>query len=181
MRQLANQACWQQKHRQLFCRGFIWTRAMQLFTALMGNHHQGFYLCSPILWSVDVEETTMGGSRESKSKMACGPLMSCHCPPSSFSPLFLRFFFCPVCLFLRVPGMPPIFLCSNYCLTKLCQRAEIVLMRGPAAFASVIWWVSLGTHKTRHTRGYVATSEPRGRPRLFLAPSCCPVAATSFW
>lgn len=148
---------------------------MQLFTALMGNHHQGFYLCSPILWSADVEETTEGGSWESIRKMACGPLMSCHCPPSplffSFSLSLLFLHFCPVSLFLCVPGMPPIFLCSNYCLSKLCQRAEIVLMRGPAAFASVIWWVSLGTHKTRHTRGYVATSEPRGRPRLFLAPS----------
>lgn len=80
----------------------------------------------------------------------------------------------PISLFPRMPGMPPVFPCSNYCLRKLCQRAEIVLMRGPAAFASVIWWISLGTHKTRHTRGYVATSEPRGRWRLLLAPSCWP-------
>lgn len=56
--------------------------------------------------------------------------------PSSFS----SFLFLPplVLPFLRVPGMPPIFFCSNYCFSKLCQRAEIVLMRGPAAFASVI-------------------------------------------
>ena len=75
--------------------------------------------------------------------------------------LFFCFIFFLSFLFLRVPGMPPIFLCSNYCLSKLCQRAEIVLMRGPAGFASVIWWVSLGTHKTRHTRAYVTTLEPR--------------------
>ena len=98
---------------QLFCRGFIWTRAMQLFTALVGNHHQGFYLCSPILWSVDAEETRKGGS---KRNMARGPLMSCHCPPRLFLSPFPSFF-CPVFLFLRVPGMPPIFLCSNYCLS----------------------------------------------------------------
>lgn len=88
----------------------------------------------------------------------------------ALSPLFLHSR--PIALFLHMPGMPPIFLCSNYCLFKLCQRAEIVLMKGPAAFASVIWWFSLGTHKTRHTRGYVATSEPRGWWRLLLAPSC---------
>ena len=62
-----------------------------------------FYLCPPILWSVDTGETTKGGSEESERKMACGPLMSCHCPPSSLSlslslslaPLFLHFLPCP--------------------------------------------------------------------------------------
>lgn len=130
-----------------------------------------FYLSSPILWSVDVELTTKGGSGESARKMASGPKTSCCCPSSLSLSVSRPFSLCldsicsffPISLFLHMPGMPPIFLCSNYCLRKLCQRAEIVLMRGPAAFASVIWWISLGTHKTRHTRGYVATSEPRGR------------------
>lgn len=55
-----------------------------------------FYLSSPIPWSVDAEEATKGGSRESTSEMACGPKMSCHCPPSSLS-LALSLFF-PACL-----------------------------------------------------------------------------------
>lgn len=134
-----------------------------------------FYLSSPILWSVAAELTTKGGSRESvrknglwpKDELSLSTLLSLSVSLSVSLPISLRLdsicSFFPISPFLHMPGMPPIFPCSNYCLRKLCQRAEIVLMRGPAAFASVIWWISLGTHKTRHTRGYVATSEPRGR------------------
>lgn len=128
-----------------------------------------FYLWSPIFWSVDVDAATKGWEqREQKEKWLVAYWWAVH-PPLTLSCFFI---FCPVSLFHRMPGMPPIFLCSNYCLCKLCQRAEIVLIRGPAAFASVIWWVSLGTRKTRLSRGYMATSEPQGRLRLFLAPSC---------
>lgn len=167
-RQLANRACWQQKHRQLgFFFFFVWTRAMQLFPALMGNHHHGFLFIftNPLICG------RRGGDkgREQREHKRNGLW-----PEDELSLSALLSLSRPISLFPRMPGMPPVFPCSNYCLRKLCQRAEIVLMRGPAAFASVIWWISLGTHKTRHTRGYVATSEPRGRWRLLLAPSCWP-------
>ena len=155
------QACWQQKHRQLFCCCWIWTCGMQLFSSLAGNHHQDFY----VLQSFDVCLWRKGREQWEHERNGLWPderMLLFRCP---------SLLFCHLLLFLDVPGMPPVFLCSNYSSSKLCQRAEIVLIRGPPAFASVIWWVSLGTRKTRLTIVYVATSEPRGQLGVFLAPS----------
>lgn len=127
VRQRANQACWQQKRGQLFCRSLMRMHAMQLFTALMGNHHQGFYLCSPVVWSVDV-----GYKREKKegregAETGLWPTEGWHCPPIPYSSL-LFLHFSHLSLFSHIPGMSPIFLFSNCCLSKLCQQVEIVLI-----------------------------------------------------
>lgn len=133
-----------------------------------------FIYLHQLFWSVDVRGNDRGRGRaraEEKWLVAWRQVVTVRPSlpsPSSPSPRRLHSRYIP--LFLRMPGMPPVFLCSNYCLCKknktkkrkLCQRAEIVLMRGPAAFASVIWWISLGTHKTRRTRGLAATSKPPG-------------------
>lgn len=170
VRRLANQACWQQKHRQLFR---VWLRMNACYAVLHSSHGKSssgllFMFTDPL--SHGCRGSDGGREQGEQKKNGLWPTDELSLSTIlSLCPLFLLL--CSVSLLLRVPGMPPIFLCSNYCLSKLCQRAEIVLMRGPAVFASVIWWVSLGTYKTRHTRGYVATSEPRGRQGLFLAPS----------
>lgn len=94
VRQSATHVCRQQKHRQLFffppfLRGFVWTRAMQLFTALVGNHHHGFYLSSPALLICGCKRKRQReGPGESGRKMACGLETSRHCPPFPPLPFF---------------------------------------------------------------------------------------------
>lgn len=142
-------------------RGFVWTRAMQLFTALVGNHHHGFYLSSPALLICGCKRKRQreGPGRERKKN---GLWPEDESPLSALPPSPLSFSACLGCLPFSFALITAFVKKKKEGEKKLCQRAEIVLMRGLAAFASVIWWISLGTHKTRRTRGLAATSKPPG-------------------
>lgn len=167
VRQLANQACWQQKHTAVL----PWLHMNACYAVVHSSHGKSssgllFMFTNPLIRGCrgndEGREKKKNGLRPA-DELSLSTLLFL----SSFSSFFALSLFFSACL-----GCLPFSFALITALAKLCQRAEIVLMRGPAAFASVIWWVSLGTHKTRHTRGYVTTSEPRGQPRLFLAPSC---------
>lgn len=66
-----------------------------------GKSSSGFLFMStnPLIHGCRENDEMGGGGRQSKRQMTCGLPMSCHCPPSSFSLLFLHF--CPISLSLR--------------------------------------------------------------------------------
>lgn len=99
-------------------------------SSLLGRCHRGFYLCPPIVSSVDVVEVAL---EERAGKKCCGPgdelsVSALFSPRVSSSLTQLSFF--------HMPGMPPI---SSTLIAAFVQTVSgSLLMTGPAALPSVI-------------------------------------------